>query len=80
MSDTVDDLKQQITAEILSTGSGSIRFRNVMTMIKQSPMNSAVNTNVFQLSVPGSDTYRIIKSFYPLHDGARFGNVSIVET
>ena len=79
MNTIVNDLKQQITAEIMYIGSGSTRFRNVMSIMKQSPMNSAVNTNVFQLSVPNSNAYRIIKSFYPLHDDARFGDVSGLE-
>ena len=78
MNDAVDDLRQQIEAEIASTDSGSLGYENLLLIQRESPVNSAVNTNVLQLSVPGSSEYQIIKNFYPLHDDARFGNVSRV--
>ena len=41
-------------------------------------MFSAVHTNGFILSVPGSNEYQAVDNYYPLHSNASFGNVSDV--
>ena len=71
-----DTLRQQIEAEIASTRLGAVGYELLMLVLRQSTVNSAVNTNVFQLSEPGSNTYEIINAFYPRHEHARFNNVS----
>ena len=48
----------------------------IMTTIKQSVINSAVNTDAFHLSVPGSDQYEVVNNFYPRYDNASYNNVS----
>jgi hypothetical protein len=80
MKTAVDDLRILIQAEITSLNLGAAGYDTSMIVLKQSPVNSAVNTNVFQLSVPGSNRYEIINGFYPVHDGARFNNVSNTHT
>ena len=76
MNIVADTLRQQIEAEIASTRLGAVGYDFLMMVLRQSTVNSAVNTNVFQLSEPGSDTYEIINAFYPRHEGARFSIVS----
>lgn len=76
MKITVDDLRQQMQAEILSLNLGAVGFDILMVLLKMSPVNSAVNTNVFQLSLPGSTKYELINGFYPTHDSVHFSNVS----
>jgi len=47
----------------------------VTFIVQLSGINSAVNTNAFQMSVPGSDQYQIVNKFYPLHGNASFSHV-----
>ena len=76
MNDTIDALREQIQAQIASTSIGSLGYDILMLVLRQSPVNSAVNTNVFQLSIPGSKEYQIVKNFYPVREDARLKNVS----
>ena len=76
MNTTLSDLREQVQAEILSMNLGAVGYDLLMVVLKLSPVNSAVNTNVFQLSLPGSDQYELIKGFYPTRDGVQFSNVS----
>ena len=68
-------LQQQIQAAVQNTNLGSIGFQNMMLVLQQSPVYSALITNVFQLSKPGSGHYRNVSAFYPCHRGARCNNV-----
>ena len=49
----------------------------VMFLVKQNNIHTAVNTNAFHLSVPGSNIYQSIDNYYPLNDNASFTQVSI---
>ena len=48
----------------------------IIAAIKLSGISSAVHTNTFQISVPGSNTYETVDNFYPLHENASLTNVS----
>ena len=71
-----ETLTQRIQAEITAGSIGNVGFDLAMLALQQSPVISALNTNVFQVSEPNSTEPKLITSFYPLHDGARFDNVS----
>ena len=76
MKIVADTLTQKIQAEIASGSIGNVGFDLAMLALQQSPVISALNTNVFQVSEPNSTEPKLITSFYPLHDGARFNDVS----
>lgn len=48
----------------------------IMTVIMLARINSAVHTDAFHFSMPGSDQYEAISNFYPLYDNATYNNVS----
>ena len=48
----------------------------IMLIIKQARINSALHTDAFHFSVPGSDQYEAVSNFYPRHDNASYNNVS----
>jgi hypothetical protein len=48
----------------------------IMAAIKIARISSAVHTNTFQISVPGSNEYETVDNFYPLHENVSFTNVS----
>ena len=48
----------------------------LLLMVQLSDTYSAVHTNAFQMSVPGSNQYQVVKNFYPRHDNASFSHVS----
>ena len=71
-----ETLRQQIEAEIASGNIGSFGFDLSMLIVQQSPILSAVNTNVFQVSEPNSIEPKLITAFYPLRTDSRYGKVS----
>ena len=73
-------LSERIFAEISSSRLGSVGFDLLMVVLRGSTAQSAVNTNAFQVSEPGSEKSQTINGFYPTHDGARFNNVSSMST
>ncbi|CAF3512001.1 unnamed protein product, partial [Rotaria sp. Silwood2] len=52
----------------------SVTGQILMLLVRPSGIYSAVNTNAFQMSVPGSDQYQVVNNFYPLHDNASFSH------
>ena len=50
----------------------------IMLAIMQSRIDSAVHTNAFHFSVPGSNRYESISNFYPRYDNASYDNVSCI--
>jgi hypothetical protein len=62
---------KEITVTTFSFASELIRY-----MIQLSDIHSALNTDVFQMSVPGTNHYQFVNNFYPLNDNASFSNVS----
>jgi hypothetical protein len=48
----------------------------IIVAIRQARINSAVHTDAFHLSVPGSDHYEAISNFYPRYDNVSYNNVS----
>lgn len=50
----------------------------VMTIIIQAIIHSAINTDAFTTSIPGSNQYNTISNFYPLHDNVNYSGVSIL--
>ena len=75
----VDALYEQIQAEVTVSGLGSSGYPSGMVVLHASPLYSVVNTNAFQLSLPGSNEYQSISSFYPVHDTAMFNNVRFID-
>lgn len=51
----------------------------VMLVFEESSIQSAIHTNGFTSTIPGSNKYNITSNFYPRHDNASFSNVSIFE-
>ncbi|CAF4591258.1 unnamed protein product, partial [Rotaria sp. Silwood2] len=45
-----------------------------MRIISQSRLYSALHTNAFQSSVPGSNEYNTVPNFYPLHENVTFNS------
>jgi hypothetical protein len=68
-------LMETFTKEIAVTTSSSAS-ELVRYIIRSSDIYSALNTDVFQMSVPGTDQYQFVNNFYPLHDNASFTHVS----
>jgi hypothetical protein len=62
----------QLTKAFASNRAGIL----VMLGISISGMYSAVHTNAFELSIPGSDQNQVINNFYPRHENASFLRVS----
>ena len=70
-----DAFYEQIQAALIVSGLGSSGYPSGMVVLQASPLYSVVNTNAFQLSLPGSEEYQSMSSFYPVHDTAQFSNV-----
>lgn len=51
----------------------------VMLLFDQSSIQSAIHTDGFTSTVPGSNEYTIVSNFYPRHDNASFNNVSLLK-
>ena len=71
----MEGFMKEITVTTSSFSSELIQY-----MIRLSDIYSALNTNVFQMSVPGTDQYEFVSNFYPLYDNASFINVSYLFT
>lgn len=52
----------------------------MMLMINRNRIHSAVHTNGFHMSAPGSNTYRSVENYYPKSDNTSFNTVSILKT
>jgi hypothetical protein len=61
-----------MTAALLSTAYSDM----FMIILRLSSLSSAVNTNTFQISVPGSDVYQVLNNLYPIHENVTSINVS----
>lgn len=48
-----------------------------MMIITQNRIHSALHTNEFHISVPGSNIYEQVKNYYPLYENASYSKVSI---
>ena len=48
----------------------------IMMAIMQARINSAVHTDAFHFSIPGTHQYEAISNFYPRYDNASYNNVS----
>jgi uncharacterized membrane protein len=68
----LEKFQTQVIKAFASNRAGII----AMLMVSVSGIYSAVHTNAFQLSIPGSNQYQVINNFYPRHENASFLNVS----
>ena len=71
-----DGIVRNINALVQASFLSNRGLEILMMMIVQARVISAVNTNAFHLSVPGSDQYETISNFYPRYDNASYDNVS----
>ena len=72
MDAAVSKFKALVEMSFLSTRAPQI----IMMTVMRSHLNSAVNTNAFHFSVPGTDQHDAIRNFYPRYDNVSYNNVS----
>jgi hypothetical protein len=64
-------IKELVHGVISSKASSEL----TMSFIRQCDLASAIHTNVFTMIVPGSNRYRRVNNFYPIHGNATFDDV-----
>jgi hypothetical protein len=72
----VKTIHEKFNAYMVATVVSSYYGKLIMLIIRLGGFASAINTNIFQMSVPGSDEYQYFNNFYPIHDNATSVNVS----
>ena len=69
-------LLDTLRGEMFGSLGGSATGEFFTNIVRMSHTYSAVHTNGFIWSVPGSDDYQLVDNYYPLHSDASFDNVS----
>jgi hypothetical protein len=72
----VDEITSRFFNQAITGSISSKASDYVALLLRVNGLASAVHTNAFQMTVPGSDQYRLVNNFYPMHDNAMFDNVS----
>ena len=73
-----EGLLSNLRGRMIGAPASTISGEMFMTTVQLSRLHSAVNTNRFILSVPGSNEYQTVDNYYPLHSNALYANVSEV--
>ena len=78
-ADETDALIKKFFASMDMAVPANTATQLVMLVLSQSRIDSALDTDAFQSSVPGSNDYRRTTNFYPKYDNATFVNVSALD-
>ena len=76
-SDQANALIKKFYATMNMQVTGTHGAQLFMTTIDTSAFYSALYTNQFETSVPGSGVYHAVPNGYPLHDNVTFNSVSV---
>jgi hypothetical protein len=74
--DQVKALQEKFIAFLLSAATSSHYGKLAMLAVRLGSYTSAISTNSFLMSLPGSNKYEFLNNIYPIHDNVTSINVS----